>query len=83
MRYLLLLVLLPLLALAPAAARAQAESDPVAKDLGTVIALQGKPCGGVRSYRKLAENDYAVDCATGDRYRVHVGPEGRVRVDRR
>ncbi len=59
------------------------EAVDVAKDLTAVIALQGKPCGNVVSYEKLAENDYLARCASGDVYRVYVNEEGRVVVVKR
>ena len=59
------------------------EAVDVAKDLTAVIALQGKPCGNVVSYEKLAENDYLARCASGDVYRVYVNSEGRVVVVKR
>ena len=59
------------------------EAVDVAKDLTAVIALQGKPCGNVVSYEKLAENDYLARCASGDVYRVYVNAEGRVVVVKR
>jgi hypothetical protein len=55
----------------------------VAKDLTAVIALQGKPCGTVVSYEKLAENDYLARCSSGDVYRVYVNEQGRVVVVKR
>ena len=59
------------------------EAVDVAKDLTAVIALQGKPCGNVVSFEKLAENDYLARCASGDVYRVYVNAEGRVVVVKR
>lgn len=59
------------------------EAVDVAKDLTAVIALQGKPCGTVVSYEKLAENDYLARCSSGDVYRVYVNEEGRVVVVKR
>ena len=59
------------------------EAVDVAKDLTAVIALQGKPCGNVVSYEKLAENDYLARCASGDVYRVYVNEQGRVVVVKR
>ncbi len=58
----------------------QAGSFDTAKDLTTVIALQGKPCGTVTSFEKLAENDYLAHCSSGDVYRVYVNEKGRVVV---
>ena len=59
------------------------EAVDVAKDLTAVIALQGKPCGDVVSFEKLAENDYLARCASGDVYRVYVNEQGRVVVVKR
>jgi len=61
----------------------QAGSFDTAKDLTSVIALQGKPCGTVTSFEKLAENDYLVYCSSGDVYRVYVNEKGRVVVVKR
>lgn len=68
---------------APAAAPngAPARVD-VREDLFAVITLRGKPCGEVIQVDRLAENDYAVVCRSGDRYRVHVR-DGRVLVEPR
>ncbi len=61
-----------------------AQDDPkIKKDLGTVIALQGKPCGEVVALRRLSENDYVVTCKSGDRYRVYVDTNDRVIVEDR
>ncbi len=58
----------------------QAGSFDTAKDLSTVIALQGKPCGTVTSFEKVEENDYLAHCSSGDVYRVYVTEMGRVVV---
>lgn len=50
----------------------------VAKDLGSVIALLGLPCGTVVNVRKLGDNDNLATCKDGNRYRVHVNADGRV-----
>lgn len=56
--------------------------DGLKKDLFSVITLRGKPCGAVVSATKMGENDYVVECKTGDRYRVYLGNGGkRVKVD--
>lgn len=69
-----------LLAFAPLST-AVAQSDPkVLKDLGTVIALQGKPCGKAVRADKKGENDYVVTCQSGDRYRVTIDQNDRVVV---
>jgi len=62
---------------------AMAADDPaVLKDLTAVIALQGQPCGQVVTATKQGDNDYAVACKDGSRYRVFVNPEGRVVVQK-
>jgi len=61
----------------------QAGSFDTAKDLTTVIALQGKPCGTVTKFEKLEENDYLAHCSSGDVYRVYVNDKGRVVVVKR
>jgi len=65
------------------AAPALAADDPVVlKDLTAVIALQGQPCGQVVTATKQGENDYAVACKDGSKYRVFVNPDGRVVVQK-
>lgn len=59
----------------------QAQDDArVSKDLATVIALQGQPCGGVTEFSRLGENDYLATCKSGDRYRVFTDESERVIV---
>ena len=48
------------------------------KDLTSVIALLGLPCGQVVSAKELKENDHIATCKDGNRYRVFVNAEGRV-----
>ena len=56
-----------------------AAEDPVLlKDMTSVIALLGLPCGQVVSAVRKADNDHIVSCADGNRYRVFVNAEGRV-----
>ncbi len=50
-------------------------------DLTAVIALQAKPCGKVVNATKKGEDDYAVTCQDGNRYRVFV-KDGRVIVEK-
>ena len=60
-----------------------AADDPVVmKDLAAVIALQGQPCGQVVTATKNGDNDYAVACKDGSRYRVFVNADGRVVVQK-
>jgi hypothetical protein len=55
-----------------------AESAAVLKDLTSVIALLGAPCGQVVSATRHAENEHTASCSNGSRYRVVVNAEGRV-----
>ncbi len=76
-----LLTRLALLALCSAAGTvpARAADDPaLLKDMGSVIALLGLPCGRVVSAVRLADNDHLASCQDGNRYRVFINPEGRV-----
>ena len=71
-----------LLVLALIARPARAQEDPaVLKDLTSVIALQGQPCGQVVSAAKQGDNDYIASCQDGNRYRVFVR-DGRVVVQK-
>ena len=60
-----------------------AEDEALRKDLTAVIALQGFPCGEVVSVKTQAENDYAVLCKDGNKYRVYLNAAGRVVVEKR
>jgi hypothetical protein len=56
-----------------------AADDPVLlKDLTSVIALLGLPCGQVVAATRLGDNDHVATCANGTRYRVFINAEGRV-----
>ena len=66
----------------PGVAAAQDDAK-VRKDLTSVIALQGQPCTRVTEAERRAENDYLVECASGDRYRVYVNAANRVVVEKR
>jgi len=79
-RKLVLTAMLSTLALVAQPARAQ-EDPAVLKDLTSVIALQGQPCGQVVSATKQGDNDYIATCKDGSRYRVYVN-EGRVIVQK-
>jgi hypothetical protein len=48
------------------------------KDLMTVIALQGLPCGQVVSVKQQGDNDYIASCGDGNRYHVFINAAGRV-----
>jgi hypothetical protein len=70
-------LLLPMLALLSVSVSA-AEDPALLKDMTSVIALLGKPCGQVVSAKKQAENDHVVTCENGVRYRVFIDKGGRV-----
>jgi hypothetical protein len=59
-----------------------ADDAAVRKDLASVIALQGLPCGQVISVVRQGENDYVASCQDGNRYHVFVDPQGRVVVQK-
>jgi len=63
--------------LAPGSSRA-AEDAALLKDMTSVIALLGLPCGQVISVVKKGENDHVATCRDGNRYRVFLNAEGRV-----
>ena len=54
----------------------------VTKDLTSVIALHGLPCGNVVSATQQGQDDYVATCENGNRYRVSVGADGRVLVEK-
>jgi hypothetical protein len=55
-----------------------AEDVSLLKDMTSVIALLGLPCGKVVSAVKKGDNDHIVTCQDGNRYRVFLNAEGRV-----
>ena len=55
-----------------------ADDAALRKDLTSVIALLGLPCGEVVSVKRLGENDNLAVCKDGNRYRVYINDEGRV-----
>jgi hypothetical protein len=55
-----------------------AEDVSLLKDMTSVIALLGLPCGQVVSAVKKGDNDHVVTCKDGNRYRVFLNAEGRV-----
>jgi len=59
-----------------------ADDEALKKDLTSVIALQGFPCGEVVSVKTQAENDYAVSCKDANKYRVYLNAAGRVVVEK-
>jgi hypothetical protein len=56
-----------------------AADDPTElKDLTSVVALLGVPCGKVVSATRIKDNDHIVTCENGSRYHVYVNAAGRV-----
>ena len=70
-----LVALLTTFVMVPARA---ADDGPLLKDLTSVIALLGLPCGQVVSAIRLKDNDHIATCRDGNRYRVFINAEGRV-----
>jgi hypothetical protein len=66
-----------LTALSSLPARA-AEDAALLKDLTSVIALLGLPCGQVVSAKRLKDDDHVATCRDGNRYRVFINVEGKV-----
>ena len=59
-----------------------ADDEALKKDLTSVIALQGLPCGQVIAVKTQAENDYIATCKDQNKYHVYVNDKGRVIVDK-
>lgn len=74
-----LLLLCALLVAAPSFADDDAS---LKKDMTSVIALQGLPCGQVVAVTVNGENDYTCRCQDGNRYRVYINAAGRVVVEK-
>jgi hypothetical protein len=55
-----------------------AEDVSLLKDMTSVIALLGLPCGQVVSVVTKGDNDHVATCQDGNRYRVVLNAEGRV-----
>lgn len=55
-----------------------ADDAALLKDLTSVIALLGLPCGQVVRAKRQADNGHIATCRNGSRYRVYVNAEGRV-----
>ena len=66
-----------ILALSPGPSRA-AEDPALLKDMTSVLALLGLPCGQVVSVVTQGENDHLATCKDGNRYRIFLNTEGRV-----
>ena len=57
---------------------ALADDARLLKDLTSVIALLGVPCGQVLGATQLREDDHIATCQDGNRYRVFINAQGRV-----
>lgn len=55
-----------------------AQDAELLRDLTSVIALLGLPCGQVVSAQRLNDNDHIATCRDGNRYRVYINAQGRV-----
>ncbi len=71
-------ILIALLALSACHAAVAADDPALLKDLTSVIALLGLPCGKVVAATRLGDNDHVATCENGTRYRVFINAEGRV-----
>ena len=58
------------------------DDEALKKDLTSVIALHGLPCGEVVAVKVLAKSDYAASCKDGNKYRVYENDKGRVVVEK-
>ena len=61
-----------------AASSLAADDAALLRDLTSVIALLGLPCGQVVGATQLKENDHIATCQDGNRYRVFINAQGRV-----
>ncbi len=59
-----------------------ASGDALARDLFSVLALRGKPCGRVVEATRQGEQDYLVRCESGNRYRIRIEGDRVVIEDR-
>jgi hypothetical protein len=59
-----------------------ADEASLLKDLTSVIALLGLPCGQVVGATRLKDDDHIATCQDGSRYRVFINAEGRVVAER-
>jgi hypothetical protein len=55
-----------------------AQDAALLKDLTSVIALLGLPCGQVVGATRLSNDDHIATCRDGNRYRVYINAEGKV-----
>jgi len=60
-----------------------ADDAALLRDMTSVIALLGLPCGKAVSATKQGDNDHLVTCQNGNRYRVYLNAAGRVVAERK
>jgi hypothetical protein len=70
------------LLLAATASFAQGDAA-LRKDLTSVIALLGLPCGQVVEVTRLGKDNNLAVCKDGNRYRIYINEEGRVVAEKR
>ena len=58
------------------------DEEALKKDLTSVIALHGQPCGEVVAVKVQKQNDYLASCKDGNRYHVYENEKGRVMVEK-
>jgi hypothetical protein len=61
-----------------AARGAETQDTMLLRDLTSVLALLGLPCGQVVSATHVKGDDHVATCQNGDRYRVFIDAKGRV-----
>ena len=58
------------------------DEEALKKDLTSVIALHGLPCGQVMAVKVQADSDFLASCKDGNTYRVYMNATGRVLVEK-
>jgi hypothetical protein len=58
------------------------DDEALKKDLTSVIALHGLPCGQVIAVKVQADSDFLASCKDGNKYRVYMNATGRVLVEK-
>ena len=58
------------------------DEEALKKDLTSVIALHGLPCGEVVAVKVQKQNDYLASCKDSNRYHVYENEKGRVMVEK-
>ena len=75
-------ILMTAVALAACGPSLAADDPAQLKDLTSVVALLGVPCGQVVGATRVKDNDNIVTCQDGNRYHVYVNAKGRVVADK-